>query len=82
MLDDDVIEEIRLRVESAFKPFRCVAEIWDYKDKLRFKVFDKNGKGIVEMPKVSLDGLSVGGSLDDVIQGVRREITAKGFILA
>jgi len=32
-------EEICSRVEMAFSPYRCVAEIWDYGQKLRFRVF-------------------------------------------
>jgi hypothetical protein len=81
MLADDAIEKIRLRVESAFNPLRCVAEIWDYKAKLRFKIFDTKGQGIVELTNVTLDGMSSAGNLEDLIQGVRREITAKGFAL-
>lgn len=81
MLADDEIEKIQLRLEGAFKPLRCVVEIWDYKDKLRFKVFDKNNKGILEMPNVSLDSLSSAGDLEDLIQSVTQEITAKRFTL-
>jgi hypothetical protein len=81
VLADDQIEAIRLRVEGAFRPLHCVAEIWDYKDKLRFKVFDKDNKGIVEMPDVSLDSLDSAGTLEELIQGVRREVQSKGFAL-
>jgi hypothetical protein len=41
-------EEIVTRIERALAPLRCVAEIYDYRARLRFKVFDENGNGVIE----------------------------------
>jgi hypothetical protein len=59
MLTDEEIKKIKVRLEDAFNPLRCVAEVWDYKQKLRFKVFDHNDQGIIEMPEIVLRDLNV-----------------------
>ncbi|MGK2871228.1 MAG: hypothetical protein ACSLFL_03115 [Alphaproteobacteria bacterium] len=48
-------EDICKFVQTAFLPRRCVAEIWDYEHKLRFRVFDEQDKPVVTMEKVVLD---------------------------
>ena len=50
-------EQIRDAVEGAFKPLRCVAEIWDYNEKLRFKVFDADDHTAIQAPRLVLRGL-------------------------
>jgi hypothetical protein len=80
-LTEEDIEKIRLRVEGAFKPLRCVAEVWDYKKQLRFKVFDDNGNGVVEMPDAVLSHLIDESNLQYLLEEVRGLIQRKGFIL-
>lgn len=74
-------EHIKSTVEQAFAPLRCVAEIWDYDAKLRFKVFDENDNGIVEMPEVILGNVREENALRDLLMQVRERITEKGFSL-
>jgi hypothetical protein len=74
-------EEIIARVENAFSPLRCVAQIWDYSSKLRFKVFDSNDDGIHEMPKIALRDIRDERHLEQVLQEVRLRILDKGFVL-
>lgn len=74
-------EDIRAVVESAFKPLRCVAETWDYEHRLRFKVFDENEQGVIEVPDVALRSLREESQLRDVILQARRAITEKGIQL-
>lgn len=44
-------------VERAFSPYRCVAEIWDYDAKLRFRIFDGSDKALKSVERVSLDSV-------------------------
>jgi len=74
-------DEIKAIVGAAFKPLRCVAEVWDYDYKLRFKVFDEQERGIVEVPGLVLRNLRDESQLRDVLTATRQRITEKGFRL-
>ena len=74
-------EEIRRAVELAFKPLRCVAEVWDYEEKLRFRVFDQQDRGIVVMPDLVLRNLRDESQLRDVLSAAREVVEEKGFRL-
>ena len=82
MLTDEEIEEIMSKLESAFKPLRCVVEVWDYKQRLRFKVFDHNDRGIIDMPEIVLRNLNSECCVQDLIQHARLEIQNMGFVLS
>jgi len=73
-------EEIIAKVENAFSPLRCVAEIWDYDSKLRFKVFDENDNGIIEMPKAVLSNMRDKKELESLLQQYHSLLQDKGFI--
>jgi hypothetical protein len=81
MLTDEEIEQIKVRLEGAFKPLRCVAEVWDYNQKLRFKVFDHNDQGIIEMSEIVLGDLSDESRLQDLVQRTKEHVQAQGFVL-
>src|SRR5918996_609390 len=53
-------EKIKAKIQDAFRPLRCVAEIWDYDYKLRFKVFNEQGEGVIEVPEVVLQTIREG----------------------
>lgn len=74
-------DQIVSKIESSFMPFRCVAEIWDYDSKLRFKVFDEKDQVIVEMPSVVLSGIRQESHLDNILSQVRLRIQDKGYAL-
>jgi len=74
-------DEIKAIVDAAFKPLRCVAEVWDYDQKLRFKVFDERDRGIVEVPRLVLRNLQDDSQLRDVLTEARRWVIEKGFRL-
>ncbi len=69
--------EICSELEKAFSPLRCVAEIWDYGHKIRFKVFDENDKTIFEMREVVIDSVRHGSSLQDVCDAVQLRINSQ-----
>lgn len=70
-------EAIKAFVEAAFLPFRCVAEIWDYDQKLRLKVFDINDDPLVTVPAVVLSTLRDKGSLDSFVKMIKLQIDTK-----
>jgi hypothetical protein len=74
MLSNDEIKE---KVQGAFHPLRCVAEIWDYDHKLRFK--DDNG--IIEVPNVILRDVWDNTLLEVLIRATRERVKEKGFTL-
>jgi len=74
-------EEIKAKVRAAFSPLRCVAEIWDHKAKLRFRVFDSKDNGIINMPSIVLREVRDEKQLKQVLQGARSRVEAKGFVL-
>ncbi len=67
-------EEICKFVQTAFLPRRCVAEIWDYAHKLRFRVFDDQDKPVVTMEEVVLDSIRHGSALQDLCDQVKLRI--------
>jgi hypothetical protein len=80
-LPDDHIARIKQRVEAAFKPLRCVAEVWDYKEKIAVKVFDKDDRIVIERPNSVLRDLADETRLMDFIEAIRERVQAKGFAL-
>jgi hypothetical protein len=74
-------DEIKTIVEVAFRPLRCVAEVWDYDYRLRFRVFDEKGQGVVEVPDLVLRNLRDDTQLRDVPADVRERVIEKGHRL-
>lgn len=73
--------EIRAVVETAFRPLRCVVEVWDYDQKLRFRVFDSNDRGVLKVPRLVLRELRDKSNLQSVLSTARATVEEKGFRL-
>lgn len=73
-------EEVIRKIESAFKPLRCVAEIWDYDHQVRFRVFDKD-RAVVTFPQESLSSLRNEVALAAVLRSARSTVQKNGFRL-
>lgn len=58
-------------VERAFSPYRCVAEIWDYDAKLRFRIFDGSEKALKSVESVTLDSVRSESELEALCETVR-----------
>lgn len=71
-------EEIRSRVESAFFPYRCVAEIWDYDKQLRFRVFSSEETPLVTMKELVLSSVREPSALESILASVRSRIEDRG----
>lgn len=68
LTNDDICSTVR----TAFLPYRCVPEIWDYGQKLRFRVFDATDQPIFTMPKVILSSIRDASELDSLCEVVRQ----------
>lgn len=77
MQTDKNIDQIRVKLEAAFQPFRCVVEVRDYGEKLRFKVLDNNGVSIIETDDIPVRELMDNNYLEDVIEQTRVEIHSR-----
>lgn len=75
-------EEVLAAIETAFSPLRCVAEIWDYDKKIRFRVFGPHDEVLVTCPAEIISQLKDDMALTAIIMGVRYRIESKGFSLA
>ena len=67
-------EQICSIVQAAFLPHRCVAEIWDYSTKLRFRVFDENDHPLLTMEEVILSSVREGNALESLLSDVRQHL--------
>jgi hypothetical protein len=74
-------EEIKARLEGAFKPFRCYTKDRDYKHRLRFTVFNHDDQGIFQSEDIVRRRLRDESHLQDVIEKARAQIQAKAFVL-
>lgn len=63
-------EEICSRVEAAFSPYRCVAEVWDYDNKLRFRVFNSADVPLATMGEVVLSSVREARALESLLASV------------
>ena len=68
MLTLEAVTKIKVELESAFKPLRCRAQVYDSGEKLRFRVFDRDYDTACEMADLSLRALLDQSLLSDVIQ--------------
>lgn len=74
--------KIKMIVEGAFKPHRCVAEDWDY-GYLRFQVTTQDGKRwtVGDPEKAPTEKIWHADTqiIRDVIDGLRSKLRAKGY---
>jgi hypothetical protein len=68
-------EEICSRVEAAFTPYRCVAEIWDYGQKLRFRVFGPEDEPLITIEELLLSSARDSAALDSLLVTCRQRIS-------
>lgn len=69
------------RIEASFKPFRCVAQMWDYDAKVRFRVFNEMDEGIATVPKLPFRVARNEKLLRGVLNAVRAGIGSRGYIM-
>lgn len=74
--------EIAARIiGSAFAPLRCVAEPWDYGDRIRFQVSDSTGKPALTVGELLKREFSNPRTLESDIKSWRNDVTQLGLTL-
>jgi hypothetical protein len=74
-------QQILSAVQAAFSPLRCTADIWDYGQKLRFRVFDSKNKTVLTYPTQVLGAIREVESLRAFLEMVRAQVQATGHRL-
>jgi hypothetical protein len=71
-------DELVAKIQTAFRPFRCVAEVWDYDQKIRFRIFDADDQTLLTMPSLVLRELVDNpDQLDALIDMVRLRLQSQ-----
>lgn len=68
-------------IESAFRPLRCTAQVWDYGERVKFRIYTPEGDPLIEYPEEILHDISAPDVLEQFIQDVRGDVEASGFRL-
>lgn len=71
MLSD---HEICTHIEAAFLPYRCVVEIWDYGNKLRFRVFGADDAPLITMAEIVVSSMQNSCALESLIADVKHRL--------
>lgn len=74
MLSD---QDICSHIEAAFPPYRCVAEIWDYGQKLRFRVFGSHDEPLITMAEVVVSSVRDSSALESLVADVKNRLDGR-----
>lgn len=68
-------------IERAFLPLRCVVDDFDYKEKVRFRVFSPEGEALLRVDEQLVRRLREPDGLAYTVGAARRNLEARGFVL-
>lgn len=68
-------------LREAFAPLRCVAELYDYNSKIRFRVFGQFDEPLLRVEKLSPHEVEDVASLANLIATARSRLTENGIAL-
>ena len=74
-------EEAVRTLEKSFTPLRCVAEVWDYGERIRFRVFDAEDEPLLTVEELGRKHFSKPAELQAVISIARARLTELGNVL-
>jgi hypothetical protein len=74
-------KEIAQIIGSAFAPLRCVAEDWDYGNRIRFRIFNNADEALITQADLLWRELSDETRLKFEIEYYRAEISKLGYRL-
>jgi hypothetical protein len=70
-------QEIIDILSKAFAPYRCVAELWDYNERVRIRLYNKDNSQIATFPNVV--DIKTTQDLTSIIASIKAEIINRGF---
>ena len=68
-------------LRSAFEPLRCVAEMYDYNSKARFRVYGQQDEPLLRMEKIEPYILGDRRLLSEIIEATRHKLVNRGIAL-
>ena len=68
-------------IRNAFEPLACVVEIYDRQTRLNFHVFDRDGRPLVNIMRLSALGITEPAALEAEIVKARARLEQLGFML-
>ncbi|MCK4655038.1 MAG: hypothetical protein KAU01_11405 [Candidatus Cloacimonetes bacterium] len=74
-------KEIKQKLESSFSPYRCVAEISEFEDRIQFRVFNENNETIITSPEIKIYEDFHVSSLIPIIKKAKDEIKKKNYVI-
>ncbi len=66
--------EILKIIESSFSPLRCVAELTDYEQKIKIRIFDNKDNPLLSFPEEKVSNLKDKNTLFLFIQEIRTRL--------
>ena len=69
--------QIKTTVEAAFDPLHCIARVYDYETKFRFKVLDQDHDTAFERSDLRVKDLADDAFLSDIIEQAKSHIHAR-----
>jgi hypothetical protein len=71
------LAEIKAKLDDAFKPLHCRTQVYDYGQKFRFKIFDRDQDTAFEISDVPVRELADDTYLMEIIQAAKSHIEAR-----
>lgn len=73
------LSEILKKLSEAFSPYECVVEDWDYKERIKFRIYDEKRNPIITVPELLVQDVDTEDKLNNVIDHYKDIIQNKGF---
>jgi hypothetical protein len=71
------LAEIKAKIDDAFKPLHCRAQVYDYGQKFRFKILDRDRDTAFELSDIPVRELVDESYLTEIIQTAKSRIEAR-----
>lgn len=75
------LETATRSIASAFEPLECVVEVWDYGQKVRFRVFSPEDKPLLTVKDALARRVRDPDGLEFIVSAARERVEAKGYKL-
>lgn len=76
---DLTLEAAIKEIEAAFKPLKCAVEVFDQEQKIRWRVFDANGKPLLTMEKARAWEVRNSALLGAIVSACRIRLEQQGY---
>ena len=81
MIPEEAVARGLIVLRSAFEPLRCVAELHDYDNEARFRIFDTADRALLKMEKIKPFAIADRRLLAEIIEAARTRLESDGIVL-